>query len=46
MGNREQGLDPVALLVDAGTIWGEDVEAAARRLPVLAECGEIGRAHV
>lgn len=34
------GLGPdVALLVDAGTIWGEDVEEAARRLPVLQECG-------
>ena len=31
----------VALLVDAGTIWGEDVEAAARRLPVLQECGAL-----
>ena len=36
------GLGPdVALLVDAGTIWGEDVEAAARRLPVLQECGAL-----
>jgi L-alanine-DL-glutamate epimerase-like enolase superfamily enzyme len=28
----------VTLLVDAGTVWGEDVAAAAARLPVLAEC--------
>jgi L-alanine-DL-glutamate epimerase-like enolase superfamily enzyme len=26
------------LLVDAGTIWQDDVEQAASRLPVLAEC--------
>jgi len=31
------GLGPDAtLLVDAGTVWGEDVEAAAARLPALA----------
>ena len=31
------GLGPEAtLLVDAGTVWGEDVEAAAARLPALA----------
>lgn len=37
-----EGLGPdVALLVDAGTIWGEDVEAAASRLPVLQECGVL-----
>jgi len=37
-----EGLGPdVALLVDAGTIWGEDVETAARRLPVLQECGAL-----
>ncbi|MEI6970578.1 MAG: mandelate racemase/muconate lactonizing enzyme family protein [bacterium] len=37
-----EGLGPdVALLVDAGTIWGEDVEAAALRLPVLQECGAL-----
>jgi L-alanine-DL-glutamate epimerase-like enolase superfamily enzyme len=36
------GLGPdVALLVDAGTIWGEDVEEAAKRLPVLHECGVL-----
>jgi L-alanine-DL-glutamate epimerase-like enolase superfamily enzyme len=36
------GLGPdIALLVDAGTIWGEDVEAAAQRLPVLDECGAL-----
>jgi L-alanine-DL-glutamate epimerase-like enolase superfamily enzyme len=28
----------VALLVDAGTVWGDDVEAAKARLPVLAQC--------
>jgi L-alanine-DL-glutamate epimerase-like enolase superfamily enzyme len=31
----------VELLIDAGTIWGEDVEAAALRLPVLQECGAL-----
>ena len=32
-----EGLGPDAtLLVDAGTVWGEDVEAAAARLPALA----------
>jgi L-alanine-DL-glutamate epimerase-like enolase superfamily enzyme len=37
-----EGLGPdVALLIDAGTIWGEDVEAAARRLPVLQECSVL-----
>ncbi len=36
------GLGPdVSLLVDAGTIWGEDVEEAAKRLPVLQECGAL-----
>ncbi len=29
----------VRLLVDAGTVWGEDVAAARARLPVLRECG-------
>ncbi len=33
------GLGPdIELLVDAGTVFGEDVDAAAARLPVLAEC--------
>jgi L-alanine-DL-glutamate epimerase-like enolase superfamily enzyme len=37
-----QGLGPeVALLIDAGTIWGEDVEEAALRLPVLQECNVL-----
>jgi len=37
-----QGLGPDAtLLVDAGTIWGDDVAAAALRLPVLEECGVL-----
>jgi L-alanine-DL-glutamate epimerase-like enolase superfamily enzyme len=35
---REGLGDDVRLLVDAGTIWGEDVEQAAARLPVLHEC--------
>lgn len=30
--------DDLILLVDAGTVWGEDVAAAVERLPVLAEC--------
>jgi L-alanine-DL-glutamate epimerase-like enolase superfamily enzyme len=34
-----EGLGPdLALMVDAGTIWGDDVEAAARRLPALEVC--------
>jgi L-alanine-DL-glutamate epimerase-like enolase superfamily enzyme len=34
-----QGLGrDIRLLVDAGTIWGENVEQAAARLPVLHEC--------
>jgi len=42
-----EGLGPdVALLVDAGTIWGEDVEEAARRLPVLHECGALAQALI
>jgi len=37
-----QGLGPdLSLLIDAGTIWGEDVAAASRRLPVLQECGVL-----
>ncbi|GAB3430123.1 mandelate racemase/muconate lactonizing enzyme family protein [Flindersiella endophytica] len=28
-----------SLFVDAGTVWGTDVEAAALRLPALEECG-------
>ncbi|MGW0229694.1 mandelate racemase/muconate lactonizing enzyme family protein [Actinopolymorpha singaporensis] len=33
------GLGPdLHLLVDAGTVWGEDVEAATARLPALEEC--------
>jgi L-alanine-DL-glutamate epimerase-like enolase superfamily enzyme len=35
-----EGLGPDRLLfVDAGTVWGADVEAAALRLPALEECG-------
>ncbi len=34
-----EGLGPDAsLMIDAGTVWGEDVEAASLRLPVLEEC--------
>lgn len=37
-----EGLGPDAtLLVDAGTVWGEDVEQAAQRLPALEECGAV-----
>lgn len=33
------GLGPnIMLLVDAGTIWGDDVETAAARLPALESC--------
>ena len=28
----------ILLLVDAGTVWGDDVEAAAARLPALESC--------
>jgi L-alanine-DL-glutamate epimerase-like enolase superfamily enzyme len=36
------GLGPDAtLLVDAGTVWGEDVAAAAARLPALAAAGVL-----
>ena len=35
-----EGLGPDGiLLVDAGTVWGEDVAAAALRLPALRDCG-------
>lgn len=30
--------DSAALMIDAGTVFGEDVAAAAARLPVLEEC--------
>ncbi len=30
-----------ALLVDIGTVWGEDVERAALALPALNECGAV-----
>jgi L-alanine-DL-glutamate epimerase-like enolase superfamily enzyme len=34
------GLGPdAALLVDAGTVWGSDVDAAAARLPALEDAG-------
>lgn len=37
-----EGLGPEGiLLVDAGQIWGEDVEAAARRLPALEQFGAV-----
>ncbi|MGC3992654.1 MAG: enolase C-terminal domain-like protein [Propionicimonas sp.] len=37
-----EGLGPDAsLLVDAGTVWGEDVEAAAARLPALEAAGVV-----
>ena len=37
-----QGLGKdIRLLVDAGTIWGEDIEQAAARLPVLHECNVL-----
>ena len=36
------GLGPDAgLMIDAGTIWGEDIEKASQRLPVLHECGVL-----
>jgi L-alanine-DL-glutamate epimerase-like enolase superfamily enzyme len=37
-----EGLGPDAvLLVDIGTVWGEDVERAAESLPALQECGAL-----
>ena len=37
-----EGLGPdVVLMIDAGTIWGEDVETAALRLPVMQECSVL-----
>ncbi|MCW3158054.1 mandelate racemase/muconate lactonizing enzyme family protein [Micropruina sonneratiae] len=33
--------DEVDLLVDAGTVWGEDIEAAAARLPALERAGVV-----
>ncbi|MCA0295635.1 MAG: mandelate racemase/muconate lactonizing enzyme family protein [Actinobacteria bacterium] len=37
-----EGLGPdLDLLVDAGTVFGEDVEAAAKRIPALAEAGVV-----
>jgi L-alanine-DL-glutamate epimerase-like enolase superfamily enzyme len=37
-----EGLGPEGtLLIDAGQIWGEDVEAAALRLPALDEVGAL-----
>ncbi len=37
-----EGLGPDRrLLVDIGTVWGEDVERAAQALPALEECGAV-----
>ncbi len=37
-----EGLGPDAiLLVDAGTVWGDDVAAAVARLPALRDCGAL-----
>jgi L-alanine-DL-glutamate epimerase-like enolase superfamily enzyme len=37
-----EGLGPGRqLLVDAGTIWGDDVAPAAKRVAALAECGVV-----
>ncbi len=37
-----EGLGPDAvLLIDAGTVWKQDVEAAALRLEVLQDCGVV-----
>jgi len=38
---REGLGDDGILLVDAGTVWIDDVEAAAARLPALEECGAV-----
>jgi L-alanine-DL-glutamate epimerase-like enolase superfamily enzyme len=37
-----EGLGPdAALMIDAGTVWNEDVDAAALRLPALEEAGVL-----
>jgi len=37
-----EGLGPdIALMVDAGTVWGEEVDAAALRLPALEAVGTV-----
>lgn len=37
-----EGLGPdIALMVDAGTVWGENVEAAAARIPALEAVGTV-----
>jgi L-alanine-DL-glutamate epimerase-like enolase superfamily enzyme len=37
-----EGIGPDGiLLVDAGTVWGEDVDAAAARLPALRQAGAV-----
>jgi len=37
-----EGIGPDGiLLVDAGTVWGDDVDAAAARLPALQEAGAL-----
>ncbi len=37
-----EGLGPeVALLVDAGTVWGDDVQLAEQRLPALQACRAV-----
>nr|HMN61440.1 mandelate racemase/muconate lactonizing enzyme family protein [Anaerolinea sp.] len=34
-----EGIGPEGILcIDAGTVWGSDVESAARRIPILEEC--------
>lgn len=38
MAAREGLGDDRILLIDAGTVWGDDVEEAARRLPALKSC--------
>ncbi|HEY5914159.1 MAG TPA: mandelate racemase/muconate lactonizing enzyme family protein [Verrucomicrobiae bacterium] len=38
---REGLGDHITLLVDAGIVWGEDVERAAQRLPALEACRAV-----
>ena len=38
---REGLGEDAALMVDAGTVWVDDVDAARRRLPALKECGVL-----
>jgi L-alanine-DL-glutamate epimerase-like enolase superfamily enzyme len=37
-----EGLGPdIMLLIDAGTVWGDDIAAAEKRLPALHDCAAV-----